>query len=184
VEIRQKIIIREKESANIPLKNLVATLSWQKAIDLDLYAFYQTKSGAVGKVFYGSRGSLTSSPYIELDKDAGVGDKGGKNEENIRFADLSHYKHILIVANIFAKANANFAQFGGTVVVKAEDQSFEVPLTAKDGGSWCTIAHIDNTNPISPQLKNVNTVSYDTPKIEEFVKAQQPGGILGRLFGR
>jgi len=57
---QSKIVLKEKgESAAIPIKDLVATLTWTDPVDLDLYAFYRTKSnntqekpkGFLGKMF-------------------------------------------------------------------------------------------------------------------------------------
>lgn len=191
MEISQKIVLKEKgDSAIIGVKDLVATLSWTDSVDLDLYAIYQTKdSGSVkkkgffqnlmssdapinknGKVYYGSKGSLRSFPHISLDKDSGIGDTGGENEENLRFADLASMDHVLIVANVFAKPNANFANYNGKVTVKTKDgKGFEVPLTSNEKGkNWCVVAHVDNTNAVTgPRLINVNKACSSEPRIQD-----------------
>jgi tellurite resistance protein TerA len=163
MQIRNKIVLADKgQSASIDATNLHA----------------------------GSKGSLTSAPYIQLDKDAGVGDRGGDNQENMRFADLSHYNHILIVANIFAKSDAVFAQYDGNVSVFFSDQHVEVPLTSKDRGNNCVIAHIDNTG-VAPKLINANRTLTSLPTVAGYLRGegQSPGpsngggGFFGRLFG-
>jgi tellurite resistance protein TerA len=109
---------------------------------------------------------------IYLDKDAGIGDVGGTNEENLYFTDLQYMEHILIVANIYNKPNANFASYDGRVTLKADDRSFEVPLTATTGGSYCIIAHIDNSGPSGPVLVNVNKVQREKPTIGSFLHSR------------
>lgn len=181
MQLKEKIILKEKTSASIPDKDLVATLKWTSSVDLDLYAYYQTKDGKEGKVYYGSRGKLAQAPYIELDKDSGVGDTGGENEENIRFADLSNLKHVLIVANIYDKPNSSFAPYNGVVSVKHGNDpgSIEVPLLSKEKGSSCVIAHIDNTGVAGPKLFNINKTVVSVPSIEDFLKGNFDTGTSG-----
>jgi len=199
MEIKDKVVIREKgDTAAIPTKNLVATLRWRKAVDLDLWCFYKTKDGKEGTISFGNKGFLGRAPFIELDKDDGVGDKGGDNEENIRFADLANIEHAYICANIYGKSHANFASYDGSVVVKAENKAFEVPLIDKSQGSWCVVAHLDNSHPVISKLENVNVTIANRPTIANLVtgnlqSAPPPStgsntrsarsGILSRLFG-
>ena len=192
MQLVDKIVLREKgDSANIDATNLHARMSWKKAVDLDLYAIYQKKDGSEGRVYFGSKGSLTSAPYIQLDKDAGVGNRAGDNQENMRFADLSHYNHVLIVANIFAQSDAVFAQYDGNVQVMFGSQTIEVPLTSKDRGNNCVIAHIDNTGAAGPKLINANRTLTSLPTVAGYLRGEgqssgpsSGGGLLGRLFGR
>jgi tellurite resistance protein TerA len=198
MEIKDKVVIREKgETAAIPTKNLVATLRWRKAVDLDLWCFYKTKDGKDGTISFGNKGKLSRAPFIELDKDSGVGDKGGDNEENIRFADLANIEHAYICANIYGKTNASFASYDGSVVVKADNKAFEVPLIDQSQGNWCVVAHLDNSSPVTSKLENVNVTIRDRPTIAKLVtgnlqsapppttntEARRSGGILSRLFG-
>ena len=168
-----------------------ATLSWRKAVDLDLHGYFAPRGARLqpaskgflglgkkgptlqgeGLIDYRDRGSKTGSPFIYLDKDAGVGDVGGENEENMHFTDLSNIGHILIVANIYGKPNANFASYDGKVTVKSGDQVIEVPLTESRPGSYCIVAHIDNTGP-QPVLRNVNRVQKNRPTIGEFLQSR------------
>lgn len=185
-ELKQKVLLKQKgDVAHFTIKDVVATLSWTAAVDLDLYAFYQAKTtikpkkgflgigsikpGQEGKVYYSSKGNLNKFPWMSLDQDSGVGDVGGMNEENLRIAHLDEMDHVLIVANIFNKPNANFASYDGRVTVKATGQQVEVPLTATSGGNWCIIAHIDNSNPIGAKIININQVQKKAPRISEFV---------------
>lgn len=188
VQLKPKVVLKAKgESAYIPVRNLVATMTWTATVDLDLYAFYRAKKdikpksgflglggvkpGQEGKIYYMSKGNLDKFPWMNLDQDAGVGDVGGQNEENLRIANLDEMEHVLIVANIFNKPNANFAGYDGRVTLKTGEQEIEVPLTATTGGSWCVIAHIDNSSPMGVRLININKVQRNQPKISEYVQS-------------
>lgn len=193
-ELRKKVELKEKgQSANLSAtKDLLATLFWKTSVDLDLHCLYETKDGKQGHVYYGSK----NHGVINLDKDSGVGGgvaRGG-NEENMRIADLSNVKHAAIMANIFSQ-DTDFARFGGKVTVKAGEEEFEVPLTEKRRGSWCTIAHLDNSG-IMPQVKNINVTTRNQPSLRSIVdgsieqsagSAAESGGerrgLFGRLFG-
>lgn len=193
-QIKSKIQLKSKgDSANIASKDLVATMKWKSSVDLDLYGIYQTKDGREGKVYFASRGNLTRFPFMELDHDAGVGDTGGDNEENLRISKLDDMAHVLIVANIYAKSNARFSQYDGNVVVKGGSEDVEVPLTSKDAGNSCVICHIDNTGVAGPKLVNVNQTLRSLPTVTSFLNGEgtsaseessSPRGFLGRLFGR
>ncbi|MEM7016084.1 MAG: hypothetical protein AAF512_01940 [Pseudomonadota bacterium] len=189
MEIKPKITLKQKgEKAAIPVTNFHAKMVWKVAVDLDLYAYYLVKPGMEpdktgffaklfgggkekpeGRIFFGRRGNLNKFPWISLDQDAGVGDKGGDNEENIRFAQLELMQHVLIAANIFNKPDANFASFDGHVVLAADDQEIEIPLSSSETGSYCIIAHIDNSGD-QPMLINVNKTQRDEPSIQDFLK--------------
>jgi len=168
--IKEKIVIKDKDDSRyIPKKNLIATLRWSKKVDLDLRALYRFKDGKEGSIYYGNKGSLARHPFIALDKDDGVGDVGGDNEENMRFKDLSNIEHILIVVNIFNKINHRFSDYDGMVIVSSHNgQGFEVPLTAEAKGSWCVVARVDNTDVVGPKLINVNQIFSDPPSIRDF----------------
>lgn len=170
LKLPAKIILKQKgEEACLPLKNLHTTLTWTSDIDLDLYAYYKTKNNDEGCVSFCDEGSLTSFPYIFLDQDAGVGDVGGDNEENLYINDLSQHEHILIAVNIFNKPMARFSDYDGLITIKSEGKTYEVPLTATERGSYCIIAHIDNSE-FSPKLININKVQDTEPEIENFLE--------------
>jgi len=125
-------------------------------------------ASGVGQISFMNRGSKTASPWIFLDKDAGVGDRGGSNQENIWFTKVDEIEHALIAANIFNKPNANFATYSGLVTVRCGGQEIEVPLTESAPGSWCIIAHLDNSR-ATPQLININRTQKDKPELSQFI---------------
>lgn len=193
MEIRDKIELKEKGGeANLTSVNRVhAQLRWKKAVDLDLYALFEMKNGRKGKIYYSQR-SISGIP-IRLDQDAGVGDTGGDNEENMYFEQVHTIKHVLIVANIYAKAGASFASYDGGVIVEADTQQVSVPLSSTLSGNWCIVAHFDNSSPIGAKLTNINKVYNIEPTLEGFLgnrltesttqgSGRRGGGILGRLF--
>lgn len=171
-------------------EEVVATLKWTAAVDLDLHVHYSLKGAVLqpakkgllgigrspakmsgeGIISFRNFGSLTSAPFIKLDKDSGVGDAGGDNEENVHFTDLSKIGHALIVANIYGKLSSNFAKYDGKVIVKCGDQVVEVPLIESTPGSYCIVAHIDNTGS-ELVLRNINKVQSKAPTIAEFLSS-------------
>ena len=183
----QSIELKKKGEVTGPFH---ATLKWKTSVDLDLHCFYKLKSdgpapappsgfwGALkqafdtapkteGQVYFGSKGSRNSAPWITLDQDSGVGDVGGDNEENMHFWNIDKIEHALIVANIFNKTT-NFAQYSGKVIVEGGGKSFEVPLNETRTGSWCVVARIDNSTG-NPQLHNVNVTTAHKPQLNEYV---------------
>ena len=186
-----KILPKEGDKSTISGAKIKATLRWKTNVDLDLHCFYLLKNQEVkkkgilskilkmlgwngneyendnnGHIGFQNKGYKNATPYIWLDKDSGIGDRGGNNEENIFFEDLSSISHALIVANIFNK-NTNFSKYDGEVIVTSQTQTIKVPLTCKTLGSWCVIARIDNE--YIPHLINVNKTMKNKPDISEFI---------------
>lgn len=145
-------------------------LSWTQSIDLDLHAFYKTKAGKVGHVFFGAKGDLNREPYILLDADAGVGNTAGNNEENLKIVNLDYFSSIIIATNIFRflgflNDGDNFARYDGKVIVKTDvGHSITVPLISEEKGRWCIIAKIDNSGN-EPIVINVNNVQKEEPSL-------------------
>ena len=186
IKLASKIVLKQKgEKASLSGNDFQATLRWKAAVDLDLHCFYRIRGasapskGILGKllgggsnkeghIYFSKRGSKTNSPWIYLDQDAGIGDVGGDNEENIYFTRLDQIEQALIVANIYNKPNANFSSYDGLVIVRGGGHEIEVPLTERQTGSWCVIARVDNSGG-SPQLINVNKTQRGKPAVSQFV---------------
>jgi tellurite resistance protein TerA len=171
------IILKKKgESAELSKKfsNVDIKLSWTKSVDLDLHAFYKTKSGTFGHISFVDKGNLTEPPCILLDKDAGVGAKAGDNRENIKIATLAHVDSVLIATNIFRflgffSPGDSFAKYDGKVIVTTDGgDCIEVPLISNEIGKWCAIAKIDNSNLIAPKVVNINKVQKSEPSLNDF----------------
>ncbi|MDM8525474.1 hypothetical protein QUF80_19065 [Desulfococcaceae bacterium HSG8] len=190
IRLASKIVLKQKgEKASLAGNDFQATLRWKTAVDLDLHCFYRFRSDVSGSpkkkgimsklfgsasadpkghIYFAQRGSKKDSPWIYLDQDAGIGDVGGDNEENVYFTELDKIEHALIAANIYNKPKSNFANYDGKVIVRGGGREIEVPLTDRQTGSWCVIARIDNSSG-SPQLINVNKTQQNQPEISDFI---------------
>lgn len=149
-----------------PLKNIKVKLSWTKAVDLDMHAFYIDKNDKAGHVYFGNKRDRGG---IQLDKDAGVGNTAGNNEENLTVQSLEGYKYILFATNIFRllgflHRNDRFSSYDGKVIVSTDQGIIEVPLNANEKGKWAAIAMIDNTGE-EPKVININEISNEQPDI-------------------
>jgi uncharacterized protein involved in tellurium resistance len=123
-------------------------LRWFKDIDFDLAALYTLKNGDKGLIYFGNKGSLSSVPYINLDKDEMY---GGENEkvETLSVLNKSHIDKVYIIcwdwtnkggSSAFDRSNVNIALSDNNdnlVVVK--------PKTTSGNDSVC-IAEISFTS--------------------------------------
>lgn len=154
------------------IDKIYVKLSWKKGVDLDLHAFYKNKVGKTGHVYFSSKGNLNQEPFLMLDKDSGVGNTAGDNEENLTIADLKYFDYILFSVNIFrffSRKGENFAKYDGRVELETDrGDKIKVPLTSEEIGTWCVIAMIDNTNADEPRIVNINQVLKNEPVISDF----------------
>ena len=159
---------------------IIAILQWNAAVDLDVHAFFRLKGGDKdGHVFFQSKGSKKNPPYIHLDKDMGVGNVGGNNQEIITIGTLANVESILIATNIFSSKSKffdfmaegdNFGKYDGKIkLVTNVSNEIDVPLTSKNPGRWCVIALIDNSDPYSPIVTNINQVTDSEPNIDDYL---------------
>lgn len=168
-ELKRKVTLNKKgEEAYVSVKQLMITLRWTADVDLDLMAFYKTKTGQPGGIFSdgypgGSMGSLNSFPFIELSGDAGVGAKGGDNQEILRITKLDDLAELYIVALNYTDASQKiasaFGSYDGSVIVMNDrGEEVEVPLNASEKGHVAVICKIDNTSPMGAKLVNMNEI--------------------------
>lgn len=169
VELKAKVTLKKKgEEAYIALKQVMVTLKWTKDVDLDLMAFYKAKDGRIGGIFSdnypgGNMGNLNEFPFIQLSGDAGVGAKGGDNEEVLRITKIDELAEIYIVTLNYTdaadKKDVSFSAYdGGIVVMNDKGESVAVPLNASEKGHVAVIAKIDNTSPMGAKLINENKI--------------------------
>ncbi|MBF0606856.1 MAG: stress response protein [Candidatus Magnetobacterium sp. LHC-1] len=189
-EIKSKIVLKKKgEEAYLSLKQLKVTLKWSAAVDLDLMAFYKSKDGRVGGVFSdnyagGSMGELNSFPFIALSADAGVGSKGGDNEEELRITRLDDMAEVYICTINFTDASKNksstFSNYDGHVqIVDDKGESVAVPLNSTQPGTVAVIARIDNSGFMGAKLVNENHI-IDMPTFQSTI----PGASLLKLSSK
>lgn len=192
LQLSTKIVLKQKgQKALLTGNDFHAVMRWKASVDMDLHCFYRLsasgrekkksilgklfKSGSGdGHVYFFKRGSKRDWPWIFLDQDAGVGDVGGDNEENLYFTDLTKLEHALIAVNIYDKPDANFASYDAVVTVRGGGREIEVPLIDSSPGNWCAIARINNvggeSGRQSPQLINVNQTLREKPRLDDFVE--------------
>ncbi len=175
--IRPQVILKQKGASTEiaqELTRIQVQMTWTKGVDLDLHAFYRTKAGKNGQVYFADKGNIEKFPFIALDQDAGVGNTSGQNEENLTISSLEQMETILIATNIFRffgflSKGDNFARYDGKVSLKTDaGDHIEVPLTSNEIGKWCVIAAIDNSNPASPKVININRVQKSEPDLATF----------------
>ena len=173
-----KVLPKPKDFTEISSKfvRITVTLSWTHAIDLDLYALYHTKDGKIGEIYHESRGSLKTFPFMKLDEDAGIGNVGGNNEENLHIASLAEIDYVLIAVNIYQgqgffslfKKKDSFSRYDGKILIQPDDkQYFEIPLSSAESGNWCVVAGIENRKD-TLKILNINSATAKKPDLKHW----------------
>lgn len=145
----------------VPLTGVSVRLDWRAAVDLDLGASYTLKSGQSGWIRYDER----TGPNIRLDTDAGVGDKGGQNEENIAIDSLDDFEVIWFITDIGnSSTSGTYSDYDGRVTLQTKAgeevrQTIEVPLTSTEIKPYLVIAKLID-GPEGPTMVNVNVAAY------------------------
>lgn len=154
---------------NETIKEIKIKLSWNKGVDLDLHAIYKTKIGKTKTIYFSNKGRLDKEPFIRLDKDSGVGNKSGDNEENITISKLDNFESVLFVVNIFRflSKDESFSKYDGKVTIATNlGDEYIVPLTSTELGKWAVIAKLENKT--EPKIININKIVKDEPKISDY----------------
>ena len=142
---------------------LMVNLNWTSAVDFDLFAVYETKSGQVGIVYYGDQGDLNRHPYIQLSDDAGVDDQAGDNQETMVIAQLKDMKYIWVCAwdynQVQRGSEGRFDQCDLHMAIISDREEFKIPLDSTRQGNTALILTIDNTSPITSSLINSSEVT-------------------------
>ena len=168
-ELKAKVVLKAKgQEAFIPVKQMMVSLKWNTAVDLDLMAFYIAKDGRVGCIFSsryagGTMGDLNAFPFIQLSEDAGVGAKGGENEEILRVTKMDDIAELYICTINFTDAaqnrNVAFNTYNAHVMVMDDKgDSVAVPLDSSQPGTVAIIAKIDNSSFMGAKLINENRI--------------------------
>ena len=163
----RRVILSVGESmrlnASDPITKINIKLQWTAAVDLDLHAFFRTKSGSEEHVYFVD----PQKCHISLDNDDGVGNQGGQNEENITITSLDDFEEILFATKIFSKGGS-YADYDGRVTLTTNNgDDIVVPLSSQQRADWCVIAKITNAAN-GPMVSNVNRVTNDEPRAALF----------------
>lgn len=154
--------------ASEPIREVNVRLSWKAKVDLDLIAFYTTTDGTTGQVDYRNK----AVPGIQLDTDAGVGDRGGRKEENLRITALDNFREIWFATFIFSKGGS-YSDYDGYVTVKTNNgDDIQVPLTSREQKPYLLIAKVA-TEPGGTIVTNLN----------DAVECEELDPILGTKAG-
>ena len=151
------------------IENAKVVLSWTTAADFDLAALWEKKDGSEGLVYFGNKGNLNAFPFMQLDKDAAVGDKAGDNEEKMIIAkiDPDVSKIHIVCWDYGAVENGSAARFKDSdvklTVQTGPNDKHNVVLDSGDLGNVCVVATIDNTNEITGAAL-INTSKVGTLK--------------------
>ncbi|MBJ8117255.1 MULTISPECIES: TerD family protein [Bacillus] len=155
-----KVELKKKQSINIQKSKMVtATLEWETNKDLDLYCFYVTTNGEIGKVYYKNLGSSKVAPYIVLD-----GDSQEPGKETIRIYRPEALKYILFAA--YSAVGNGIGSFYSMKAKAVVDNHMGSVVTAplleiNDHAYWVCIAHIDFTNSNEMKISHVESYSKD-----------------------
>lgn len=153
---------------------LTLQLNWTCGIDLDLHAFYRSKNGRFGHVYFGKKGNIKQPPYMQLRKDAGVLQTQGNKTELLKVYNLEYLDYLLIASNVFkllgfSDNQESFADYGGQLCISSDKQdSLMMPLNSTEIGKWCVIAKLDNTLANAPKMIYLNRVQKQEPTISDF----------------
>lgn len=142
---------------------LMVNLNWTSAIDFDLFAVYETKSGQVGIVYYADQGDLNRHPYMQLSDDAGVDDEEGDNQETMVVAQLNDMKYVWVCAwdynRVERGTEGRFDQCDLHMSVISDRDEFKIPLDTHRHGNTALVLTIDNSSPITSSLINSSEVT-------------------------
>ncbi len=149
-----------------PIEWIKANMHWETPIDLDLHAFYTTRSGPV-HIFYGNK----IDENMNLDHDAGIGNKLDDpikgNNETITIVKPDQILLVLFATKIYAEKGC-FSDYRGRVEVTTNVNSqvpVHVQMVSDERKDWCVIAMLDNTDPEHPRLFPINKVIRDEPNV-------------------
>lgn len=164
----REVVLGVGESSKLdttePLNNIRIKLKWTADVDLDLHAFIRRKNGNEEHVYYANK----QARNIRLDNDAGIGDLGGDNKENIKITSIEDVEVIIFAANIFS-LGGSFADYDGQIIIRTNNgDKVTVPLSSPKTANWCVISKLTNNSNQGPTVININKVTNDTPKIDSF----------------
>jgi stress response protein SCP2 len=158
-----RVELKKKESVNIRKSTMItARLEWKTNKDLDLYCFYVTNSGELGKIYYKNLGNRNVAPYIELD-----GDSKTHGCETIRIYKPEQLKFILFAAySAYENGTGSFYSMKAKAIVDNHmgDVVIAPLLESNNLSYWVAIARIDFQS--SSQMKVEHVEKYSKSNSE------------------
>lgn len=145
------------------LENVAVKMLWKSAIDLDLHAKVVGVNGNEEHVYYSRKGSLSRFPYTQLDQDAGVGNTGGDNEENMKISKLDELKNVLLYVENFGNSRADFARYGARLQLKFATKEIEIDMNDPKIGKYFVIARIKDG-----EVTCINKTVSSQPSLNDF----------------
>jgi uncharacterized protein involved in tellurium resistance len=145
--IKEEVVLDKKgDNTLINPNNATIKLKWSTIEDFDIAALCKTKEGRFELIYFGNKGSLTSYPYMQLDKDELAGRR--EKEETILIAKLDAMEKVAIIVWDYTNqgSKANFDE--SDVRVTIEDESgFETTakLSVTEKSDSVCVASIENT---------------------------------------
>lgn len=133
------------------------TMSWETSIDLDLHCIADGEH-----IYFGHK----RGRYATLDKDAGVGNRGGRNKETLRLKEFSEVKNALFYVKNYG-GNEPFGKYKARLNLEFVGNPTEIDMNDGAKGRYFAIAAIRNG-----QLVSINkTVDHEPrmAKVDEYL---------------
>ena len=163
----QSVILKSNDVIKLP-KNTKVTVQLVCAVPakLHLHAFYQTKEGGEGHVYYKNKGNLYLPPCIEWNEE--------EEKEVLSVKTLTHVETLLIAVQLnkgfvdLLKGGESFAKYEGCLIVHTDSPyQFEIPLDAQRRGLWYVAAKIVNQE--LSQIERIDKVQKFQPHLANFL---------------
>lgn len=161
--MKDQTILKEKEFLDFPSEDLVIALNWSAPVELDLWCFLKGKNGRIETVGFNNRCDLRAWPYATIDQHV-----RGSGKQVLRLKTMNHIEHAFILVNVYAKKLTNFASNGCTLVISSDTTEHVLPVSNKNLGTWCVMAHLDGANAM-PILTNLNQTVSVKPKLQDLI---------------
>lgn len=147
--------------------SLIATMKWNASADFDLGAIGVRPDGSHNMVYYKNLGDF-GTDGMQLSGDAGVGDTGGSNEEQLTMVDLSQYDKVYIVVSDYGAiaGGGQMARFDQGVTLDVQDDrgtSHHVELNTATKGNAALVATISKAGPFFSLKNNSEVASFSAP---------------------
>lgn len=187
------VVLQEKKTFAVIQedKSVSVRLSWKTAVDLDLHLvgnFYNTevespslfgkllgrkpKVESIDKntirnhhIFYRNRGSNFSFPFVQLDRDAGIGDKidnGSENDETLKIFRPELVQKAIFFVTIYGKKNSRFSDYSCKMEFEAGDKTIKVDFDSDSPGNECVFVGLQRTEDGKLAVQKITEVTKAT----------------------